>query len=313
MFKVRTNADTKIQTIFGTPKVYITTNAYAKMAHIVDMVDKEVGWLGTAEWVKPSDILVIDDIFLFHQEVNSSTCEITPEGLAEFAEELLQKDNGVDIWNNIKVWGHSHVNMGVSPSSQDDSQMKVFADHNDWFLRIIANKSGELKVDLFDYQANISYIDLKWNILIPELSSTKEFIEKEIKEKVKEKTYSHNYGYTYGYGYGYGYGYNKNKKENKKDKKKEKKYNIIKKLNEYEDYEYYRYCPNLEVYRYFTRDEIIEIAENPSKELAIEEMREILGVTLTQRELEDLYKDCLDEYIEIILDEYNYENMGGME
>ena len=193
MFKTRTNADTKIQTIFGAPKVYITTNAYAKMAHIVDIVDKEVGWLGTAEWIKQSDMLIINDIFLFHQEVNRTTCEITPEGLSEFAEELLQEDNGIDIWNNIKVWGHSHVNMSVSPSSQDDSQMKVFADHNDWFIRIIANKSGELKVDLFDYQANISYIDLKWNILIPELFSTKEFIENEIKKKVKEKKYNYTY------------------------------------------------------------------------------------------------------------------------
>ena len=265
MFKARTNADTKIQTIFDAPKVYITTNAYAKMTHIVDMVDKEVGWLGTAEWVKPSDMLVIDDIFLFHQEVNSSTCEITPEGLAEFAEELLQEDNGIEIWNSIKVWGHSHVRMGVNPSSQDDSQMKVFADHNDWFLRIIANKSGELKVDLFDYQANISYIDLKWNILIPELFSTKEFIENEIKKKVKEKKY--NYTYT------------------------RSKYNpYIPPSTKNTSYT----ALYFDVETLFTDDEIIEIAECNNEENGIEMVRSILGNSYTQREMKQLYYESME-------------------
>lgn len=282
MFKARTNADTKIQTIFDAPKVYITTNAYAKMTHIVDMVDKEVGWLGTAEWVKQSDMLVIDDIFLFHQEVNSSTCEITPEGLAEFAEELLQEDNGIDIWNNIKVWGHSHVNMGVSPSNQDDSQMKVFADHNDWFLRIIANKSGELKVDLFDYQANISYIDLKWDILIPELFSTKEFIENEIKKKVKEKKYN----YT------------------------RSKYNTyIPPSTKNTSYTTLYF----DVEAIFTEDEIVQIAECNSEENGIEMIRNILGNSYTQQEMKQLYNDCCEAYIDILAEEYQkyYEDMGG--
>lgn len=306
MFKPRPNANTKIETIFEETKVYITTNAYAKMTHIVNMCNKEVGWLGTAEWVKDNNLIVISDILLFNQEVSRTTCEITPEGLAKFAEEILQQENGIEIWNSIKLWGHSHVNMGVSPSGQDDSQMKVFADHNDWFLRIIANKSGELKIDLYDYESNLSYLDLKWELFIPELIASKEFIESEIKEKVKEKTYSCNYGYAYGYGYRY----NKNKKEDKEDEKKEKEYNNIKELNEHEDYEYYKYCPSLEIYEYFTKDEIIKIAESPEKEYAIEAIKEILGITLTQRELENLYKDCLDEYMEIILDEYNYDEGG---
>lgn len=282
MFKARTNADTKIQIIFDAPKVYITTNAYAKMAHIVDMVDKEVGWLGTAEWVKQSDMLVIDDIFLFHQEVNLSTCEITPEGLAEFAEELLQKDNGIDIWNNIKVWGHSHVNMSVSPSSQDDSQMKVFANHNDWFLRIIANKSGELKVDLFDYQANISYIDLKWDILIPELFSTKEFIENEIKKKVKEKKYNYTRSQ-----------YNTYIPPSTKNTSYTVSYFDVETL--------------------FTDDEIIEIAECNNEENGIEMIRKILGNSYTQQEMKQLYNDCCETYIDILAEEYQkyYEDMGG--
>ena len=120
------------------------------MKYYVQLSNKEIGWLGEAYKNEQSNYIYIKDVMLFKQEVHMTTCEITPEGLSDFAEELLQLKNGMDIWNNLTVWGHSHVNMGVSPSSQDHDQMKVFKDGgHKWFLRIIANKSGELETTLF--------------------------------------------------------------------------------------------------------------------------------------------------------------------
>ena len=48
MFKQRSNPKTDVKIIFDMPMVYIEPTAYAKMAHLVDLVNKEVGWLGTA-------------------------------------------------------------------------------------------------------------------------------------------------------------------------------------------------------------------------------------------------------------------------
>jgi hypothetical protein len=146
------------------PKILIKSQALIKMQLFIENCADEIGWLGTA--YKQEGYVIIDDMYLFDQEVHSTTTEITPEGLSNFAEELLLQEDGIEIWNNMKVWGHSHVNMSVSPSGQDDSQMDTFSESgHDWFIRIIANKKGELKLDLFDYEAGISYIDLAWKEL----------------------------------------------------------------------------------------------------------------------------------------------------
>lgn len=161
-FKERLNP--KIQTavlLSACPYVIISKQALDKMHTYTQKCTEEIGWLGTA--YKHGREIYIEDTYLFDQEVHATTTEITPEGLADFASEILQQENGVEIWNNLKMWGHSHVNMAVSPSGQDDSQMATFKDsgHN-WFIRLICNKAGELKVDFYDYTTGVIYLDLPW-------------------------------------------------------------------------------------------------------------------------------------------------------
>lgn len=146
------------------PDVYVSKIALVKMKVFVENCDKEVGWLGTAYQDKGT--IYIDDMMLFDQEVSSVTTDISVEGLTSFGEKLLALPNGVDIWNSIKVWGHSHVNMGVTPSSVDDKQMITFKDNgHDWFIRIIGNKSGDLRIDLYNYKLGITYKNLPWKVL----------------------------------------------------------------------------------------------------------------------------------------------------
>ena len=143
------------------PITIIEKDALAKMKVYVDECDDEIGWLGTAN--KEEGFFHITDVMLFEQEVHSTTTEITPEGLSEFGEKLLQQENGMDIWNSMKVWGHSHVNMSVSPSGQDNNQMEVFADNgHDFSIRIIANKKGDMALDLYDYETGVIYKNIQW-------------------------------------------------------------------------------------------------------------------------------------------------------
>lgn len=195
------------------PVIMFNPDALIKMQLFIENCTDEIGWLGTA--YKEKDCIFVDDMYLFEQEVHSTTTEITPEGLADFAEALLKQENGFEIWNNIKVWGHSHVNMGVSPSGQDNQQMEKFVEGgHDWFIRIIANKKGDIKVDLYEYKLGITYINLPWDVaiskdeedvikqinmlekLLKELRKTevdkhKEVIVAEINEKVKKKEYAY--------------------------------------------------------------------------------------------------------------------------
>lgn len=162
IFKEREAPDTKVT--FNAkiiPHITINREALDKMRLYVEEMDKEIGWLGTTERIE-NDI-IITDVFLFQQEVHATTTEITPEGLAEFAGELLSQPDGMEIWNNMKMWGHSHVRMGITPSSQDDKQMKDFeqAGH-DYFLRLIANKYGELKIDVYEYAKGLEFHNVPW-------------------------------------------------------------------------------------------------------------------------------------------------------
>lgn len=145
------------------PKISINLNAMNKMKEYVRQSDLEIGWLGTSRRV--GNVFYIDDVFLFRQEVHATTTEITTEGLNEFAMDLLYEENGVEIWNNMKVWGHSHVNMPTTPSGQDDKQIEVFAENaEDFFIRIIANKSDDFRIDLYDFTTGVIYEKLPYEI-----------------------------------------------------------------------------------------------------------------------------------------------------
>lgn len=226
-----------------TPKMLISSTALTKMKLYVDKCTNEVGWLGTAYKVDKNKqtYYMIDDVFLFDQETHATTTEITPEGLSQFAEELLNQKDGMEIWNNMKVWGHSHVKMGTTPSGQDDHQMDTFAKNgHDWSIRIIANQHGSMRLDLYQYELGIIYSDIPWErayspeeleiakqieALQKQLSFLNEDKEKTldlyISEEIKVKVRPKNYGTTYYKGnqinphqvplnddyYDYGYGY----------------------------------------------------------------------------------------------------------
>lgn len=239
------------------PKISINLKAMNKMKEYIRQSDLEIGWLGTSRRV--GNVFYIDDVFLFKQEVHSTTTEITTEGLNEFAMDLLSDKNGVEIWNNMKVWGHSHVNMPTSPSGQDDSQIEVFAENaDDFFIRIIANKKGDFRIDLYDFTTGVIYEKLPFEVnygsdtdiiesLYRKIAEIEEMIyartepseeminsiSSEIKEKVTKKTYATNklsnnvswwddyqdYGNYYG---NYG-NYNSKKNEKEKEEKVENK------------------------------------------------------------------------------------------
>jgi hypothetical protein len=145
------------------PTVHISETALKKMFIYTDEVSDEVGWLGTA--YRDGNTYLIKEVFLFDQQVHGATTEITPEGLADFATELMQQPDGMEIWNNMKMWGHSHVNMGITPSGQDDKQMEEFSQNgHDFFIRLICNKKGDLGVDVYDYENGMEFHNAPWVI-----------------------------------------------------------------------------------------------------------------------------------------------------
>lgn len=172
------------------PIVLISEHALNKMYLYCKCCDKEIGWLGNVS--RDENIFMIYDTFLLEQRTHATTCEIDKDALAKYYSDLYinKPDQAQDIVESIKLWGHSHVNMSISPSGQDDNQMVDFKEGNEWFLRLIANKNGELEITLFDFKNNLQYKNVKWDIFNPTLDELEEEIKAEIKEKVKDISYT---------------------------------------------------------------------------------------------------------------------------
>lgn len=181
------NATPRVK-LLHSKRVVVMPTALQTMQLIVQLSDKEVGWLGRVREIE--NILVLTDIYLFHQEVAHTTCEITAAGLTEFAMELLEQPGGDEVYNEVRLWGHSHVNMGVSPSGQDEKQMGVFeTSGHPWFLRCIANKKGDMQFTLFDFDSGIIVEDMPWEVYMPTPVGLEEQIAAELKAKVKPLVY----------------------------------------------------------------------------------------------------------------------------
>lgn len=175
------------ETKFPMPRIRVSDIAYEKMLLYVDIASKEVGWLGTVS-VQPSNIYLIEDVFLLKQQVHGTETEISNEGLQELATELLARPNGEEIWNNIRFWGHSHVNMGTNPSSTDNSQMDIFRScGHPFFIRGIFNKDGRAQFSLYLYEQGLTFDDARWSRESSIGDALRQSIEEEFRQKVTEK------------------------------------------------------------------------------------------------------------------------------
>jgi len=171
-------------------KLFFTPTAIAKIQCYIEECNKEVGWLGKVTEYKVAEykdsLYLCDETYLLHQDVGSATTEITPAGLVAFAEEV-----GLEEMGKAHLWGHSHVDMGTSPSGQDNSQMSLFKENGmEWFFRIIGNKKGEITVTYYNWTAGVVVEDVPWDVYDPLADTLREAIKAEIAEKVKDIVYT---------------------------------------------------------------------------------------------------------------------------
>lgn len=170
------------------PVVYYSEIAWQKILRAIDKCTKEVGWLGTVEKIGKN--YIISDIFVPEQTVHASETDIKADALADLAASL-------DDPEKLYYWGHSHVNMGVGPSNQDEEQASEYLEHLNVFIRGIYNKKGESKVDVYDVENGFVYQAVE-NVLYykPLSEEAIEAFDKTLTENVKENrpvTYCSNY------------------------------------------------------------------------------------------------------------------------
>lgn len=175
------------------PSVLLTPTVISTIYHLVDLAADEIGMMGTVKrW---GSHFLVDHVYLFEQEANGATTEINPEGQDKLFRQLMDENPGqpgLDLVNRIRIWIHSHHQMGVDPSGQDLSQFAAFKEAcNDFFIMSIVNKRGSMKFWVDDYQRGIRFADVAW---IPCPSADPELrpaLESQFRTLVKPKTYQH--------------------------------------------------------------------------------------------------------------------------
>ena len=144
------NVDAKAQ-------LYFSDTAWQKMQTLVREFDKEVAWHGVAHRGEDEtkNEYYITDILVYPQEVTGATVTTDQE---EYQTWLYSHDD--EVFNNIRMQGHSHVNMGVTPSSVDNSLYERILDQLDdtmFYIFLIWNKRGDKTIKIYDMAKNILF------------------------------------------------------------------------------------------------------------------------------------------------------------
>ena len=145
------------------PTVRIPFNILEEIKFIVAHESEEIGWYGTVKEL-PDNVYEIGEIFIPEQERNGGTCELSAEGLNNITSEIIKNPNlsneeKEDKINSIAFWGHSHVNFGVSPSSQDIDNAKKHSG-KPYLIAARFNKAGNIRIDFFDFKRGLLFNDV---------------------------------------------------------------------------------------------------------------------------------------------------------
>lgn len=169
--------------------VYFTELAWIQMQTLIKEFDKEVAWHGIARRGddESKDEYYIDEILVYPQQVTGATVNTDQE---EYQMWLMNHDD--EVFNKIRMQGHSHVNMQVTPSGVDTSMYDRILEQLDdtmFYIFMIWNKRGEKTIKIYDLAKNVMFDTNDCEIKILDDIGINIFLS-DAKEMVKDKVYT---------------------------------------------------------------------------------------------------------------------------
>lgn len=159
--------------------------AWHKMNALVNEFSTEIAWSGIA-YREDDDDYYVKDIIVFPQLVTGATVE---RDITEYAKWGATLDD--ETFSHMRMHGHSHVNMGVSPSPTDTSfyNNEILAElsDSDFYIFMIINKKGDSTIKIYDYGKNIFFDTSDIDLYVKDDGIGIREIVRDAKEKVKDK------------------------------------------------------------------------------------------------------------------------------
>ena len=167
------------------PTIYISANAYVKMRMLVDQMSTEVGWYGTVTKCPGlQETYVIEDILVYPQTVTGATCEQDEDRMFEFEMSLTTEQVRVR-----RFQGHSHVNMGVTPSGVDETfYQDLLSQVRDYYIIMVTNKRGDNHIRFYDMENNIVYTELELKVLLDNGTDVDKWYQTEVDNNLSKPT-----------------------------------------------------------------------------------------------------------------------------
>ena len=174
--------------------VWYTPDAYVKQVALIMDSDKEVAWHGVAR--RNGDAVgeyVITDILVYPQTVTGATVN-SDQG--EYNNWMMGLED--DVFNNLRMQGHSHVNMDTSPSATDEEhQAKIVQQLEDdmFYIFMIWNKQFKYTARIYDMKINTMYEPGEVDVVMVGASKGLSNFLQEARSMVKPKVYNYQNGY----------------------------------------------------------------------------------------------------------------------
>lgn len=166
--------------------VMFSALAFAKMTMLVQNFTSEVAWHGVAyRDEKEKSKFYITDILVYPQVVTDSTVNTDQDAYQTW---LYTHDD--EVFNNIRMQGHSHVDFSTTPSGVDTThQEKILSQIDDdmFYIFMIWNKKFERNIRIFDMANNTLYETADIDLYIGDEGCDLNAFLKDAKDLVKTK------------------------------------------------------------------------------------------------------------------------------
>lgn len=166
------------------PTIHYTPKVAAQIEYIVDKCAQEVGWFHLVKYDKRTNTYLLYDTIIPEQTVSSVETDISGAAWGKCANQLINEEKDV---SHMYAWFHSHVNMAVHPSGQDEAQVEEFLEQSPIIIRGIVNKRGESKVDIYYRDKGVAYTCLTEKVAYPEYTEWVDGIDDILKTNVKRQ------------------------------------------------------------------------------------------------------------------------------
>ena len=168
------------------PTLIIKPLCYTKMRQLVLQSGDELAWHGFVK--RDGMTFTLYDIIMYPQYNSAATTKSDEEEYSKWILRQYDFDNFCDM----KMHGHSHVNMACSPSTTDMQFRENILKNlkkDSFYIFMIMNKQGSYTVEIYDYVTGMIYDTTDITIYTddPELTKkAKEWASTAIKNNVRE-------------------------------------------------------------------------------------------------------------------------------